>query len=215
MTNVSNPLLWHKSPRSSVNGFTLIELLVAMAIFGLMSVMALGGLNAIVTQQTIAKSQIKRLSALQRTVRYMTEDFAQLNPRYVRDILGQESEPPLLADINSGILVRFSRGGWRNPVPVKRGTLQRVQYRLEDSILYREYWPVMDIPLGMEPRQLKLIEDVDEITIEYFDGQSQWHQQWPPLSQQATDVFLYPHAVRITLNLSDWGEIVRTVSLLQ
>jgi general secretion pathway protein J len=215
VTNVSNPLLGRKLPRSPANGFTLLELLVAMAIFGLISVMALGGLNAIVTQQTIAKSQIKRLSALQRTVRYMTEDFAQLNPRYVRDILGQESEPPLMADISDGTLVRFSRGGWRNPVPVKRGTLQRVQYRLEDSVLYREYWPVMDFPLGLEPRQMELIDAVDEITIEYFDGQSQWHQQWPPLRQQDTDLFIYPHAVRITLNLADWGEIVRIVGLLQ
>jgi len=202
-------------PRSTVErGFTLIELLVAMAIFGIISLLALGGLNAIVTQQTIARSQILRLGALQRTVRYMTEDLAQLNPRYVRDVLGQDSEPPLIADLSDGTIVRFTRGGWRNPVPMKRGTLQRVQYRLEDEVLYREYWPVIDFPLGMEPRQIELIDDVDEVTIEYLDNQSQWHVQWPPLRQQSSDRFLYPGAIRITLTLADWGEIVRIVDLL-
>jgi general secretion pathway protein J len=147
-------------------------------------------------------------------VRYLTEDFAQLNPRYVRDILGQSKEPPLLADMSDGTIVRLSRGGWRNPVPVKRGTLQRVQYRIEDDVLYREYWPVMDFPLGMEPRQIELIDAVDEITIEYLGDQSRWHVQWPPLRQQDTDNFSYPRAVRITLNLADWGEIVRIVDLL-
>ncbi len=201
-------------PSSPACGFTLIELLVAMAIFGIISALALGGLNAIATQQTIAKSQIERLGDLQRTMRYLTEDFAQLNPRYVRDILGQSNEPPLIADLSDGTIVRFSHGGWRNPVPVKRGTLQRVQYRVEDAVLYREYWPVMDYPLGMEPRQIEMLKDVDEMTIEYLDNQSQWHIQWPPLSQQVTDNFAYPRAVRITLNLADWGEIVRIVDLL-
>ncbi len=204
-----------RSEKLNSGGFTLIELLVAMAIFGLISVMALGGLNAIVTQQTIAQAQILRLSALQRTVRYLTEDFAQLNPRYVRDILGQDKERPLVANFTDGTLVRLSRGGWRNPVPVQRGTLQRVQYRIEDEILVREYWPVMDHPLGMEPRQTELIDGIEEMTIEYLDSQSQWRVQWPPLSQlDTTGGFTYPRAVRITLNLVDWGEIVRIVDLL-
>jgi general secretion pathway protein J len=204
----------HVQLPSADRGFTLIELLVAMAIFGIISALALGGLNAIVTQQTIARNQILRLGELQRTVRFLTEDFAQLNPRHVRDILGQGSEPPLIADLRDGTIVRLSRGGWRNPVPMKRGTLQRVQYRIEDEVLYREYWPVMDYPLGMEPRQFELIDDVSEVTIEYLDNQSQWHVQWPPLSQQDTSGFIYPRAVRITLNLADWGEIVRIVDLL-
>jgi len=195
-------------------GFTLIELLVAMAIFAIISALALGGLNAIATQQTIAKDQIERLGALQRTMRFLTEDFAQLNPRYVRDVLGRSNEPPLIADLGDGTIVRLSRGGWRNPVPVKRGTLQRVQYRLEDDVLYREYWPVMDHPLGMEPRQMELIDGVEEITIEYLDNQSRWQVQWPPLGTQNTTDFTYPRAVRITLNLMDWGEIVRIVDLL-
>lgn len=214
MTGRGGQTLWRVPRLSATHGFTLIELLVAMAIFGIISALALGGLNAIATQQTIARNQILRLGNLQRTVRYLTEDFAQLNPRFVRDVLGQSNESPLVADLSDGTIVRLSRGGWRNPVPVKRGTLQRVQYRVEDAVLYREYWPVMDYPLGMEPRQIELLDDVDEIMIEYLDDQSQWHVQWPPLRQQDTDIFFYPHAVRITLDLVDWGEIVRVVDLL-
>jgi general secretion pathway protein J len=214
MTERNVRLFLSKPGLSLSGGFTLIELLVAMSIFGIISALALGGLNAIVTQQTIARNQIERLGHLQRTVRFLAEDFAQLNPRHVRDVLGQDREPPLIANSGDEVFVRISRAGWRNPVPLKRGTLQRVQYRIEDEVLYREYWPVMDYPLGMEPRQRELIDDVNEITIEYLGDESEWHEQWPPLSQLAADTYLYPRAVRITLQLADFGEVVRVVDLL-
>ena len=197
------------------SGFTLIELLVAMAIFGVISALALGGLNAVVTQQTIARKQILALGKLQRAIRFMTDDFAQLNPRYVRDVLGQSNEPPLVTDSLRENIVRLSRSGWRNPVPVARGTLQRVQYRVEDEKLFRDYWLVMDYPLGMEPRSTELLENVNEVEIEYLDQASDWHTQWPPLSQSTSSDFVYPRAVRITLDLADWGEIVRVVDLLE
>lgn len=186
-----------------------------MAIFAVISALALGGLNAVVTQQTIAREQIIALGKLQRAIRFMTDDFAQLNPRYVRDVLGQSSEPPLVTDSLRENIVRLSRSGWRNPVPVARGTLQRVQYRLEDEKLFRDYWLVMDHPLGMEPRSTELLDHVNEVEIEYLDQASDWHTQWPPLSQGPSPDFVYPRAVRITLDLADWGEIVRVVGLLE
>lgn len=195
-------------------GFTLIELLVAIAIFGVISMLALGGLNTIVQQQTLAKEQMRRLGQVQRTVRLMTEDFAQLNPRHVRDILGQSTEPPLVTDALNDNIVRLSRGGWRNPVPVPRGTLQRVQYRLEEETLIREYWPVMDSPLGMEPRAEEVLDGVIDIEIEYLDKASQWTTQWPPLSEVTATSFVYPRAVRIRFDLASWGEIERVVDLL-
>jgi general secretion pathway protein J len=195
-------------------GFTLIELLVAIAIFGIISMLALGGLNTIVQQQTLAREHMTQLGQVQRAVRLLTDDFAQLNPRHVRDILGRSTEPPLVTDTRDENVVRLSRGGWRNPVPVPRGTLQRVQYRLEDEALIREYWPVMDYPLGMEPRSETVLEGVTGIEIEYLGDDAQWTTQWPPLSQINATSFVYPRAVRIRFDLASWGEIERVVDLL-
>ena len=125
-------------------GFTLIELLVSMAIFAIISVLALGGLNTVVTQQQLARERMAEVVDLQRTMRFLTTDLAQLYPRYVRDELGQGSEAPLVADGLGEFIVRLTRGGWRNPARLPRGTLQRVQYRLDDDELLREYWPVVD-----------------------------------------------------------------------
>jgi general secretion pathway protein J len=196
------------------HGFTLIELLVAMSIFGIISMLALGGLNTIIQQQTLAREQMVRLGQLQRAVRLMTGDFEQLNPRHVRDILGQSTEPPLVTDNLNSNIVRFSRGGWRNPAPMQRGTLQRVQYRLEDGALIREYWPVMDAPLGMEPRSETILEGVIEVEVEYLDDASEWNTQWPPLSAINSTSFIFPRAVRIRFELESWGEIERLVDLL-
>jgi general secretion pathway protein J len=199
---------------TSSRGFTLIELLVAMTIFAVISALALGGLNTVITQQTLAKEQIVALGNLQRAVRMITDDFAQLNPRYVRDELGRASEPPLVTDSLDENIVRLSRSGWRNPIPLSRGTLQRVQYRLDEEELIREYWLVMDHSLGAEPRSRVLLENVRSIEIEYLSADSVWHQAWPPLTQNPASAFAYPGAVRITLDLADWGEIVRVVDLL-
>jgi len=196
-------------------GFTLIELLVAMAIFGVISALALGGLNTVITQQTLAKAELVRLGKLQRAMRYLTSDFSQLSPRNVRDELGRGSLAPLLTDPSGEVLVQLSRGGWRNPAMTPRGTLQRVQYRVEDETLVREYWPVMDHPLGMEPRSEVLLEEVNAVEVEYLDNENEWRAQWPPLNQLGSAALGFPKAVRINVELAGLGEIERVIEVVQ
>ena len=199
----------------NARGFTLIELLVSMAIFAVVSALTLGGLNAVVTQQALAREDMEELNQLQRTMRVLYADFSQLNPRSVRDSLGQGAEAALVTDGAGEFEVRLTRAGWRNPALLPRGTLQRVQYRVdEENQLVREYWVVLDHPLGMEPRSEVLIGGVDDFLIEYLDGEDSWSQDWPPLRRAAEAPPGGPRAARITLELAGWGEIIRLVEML-
>lgn len=195
-------------------GFTLLELLVAMAILALLGAIAMGGLNAVLGQQEIARSQLQRLQQVQRAVRIMTADFSQLNPRVARDQLGLASELPLLAECRTEALVCFSRDGWRNPFWWQpRGTLQRVRYRVEDDRIIREYWPVMDPTLSNEPRGEVLLDRVEAFAVEFLDRQGEPQTSWPPRQQPGFAETGLPLAVSIVIRLRDWGEIVRTVEV--
>jgi general secretion pathway protein J len=198
-------------------GFTLLELLVAMGIFAVIGAMALGGLNAVVDQTTIAREQMDRLNRLQRAIRLMSGDFNSLVPRYVRDELGTADEGPLLADGRLfGVELRLTRGSWPNPAGLPhRGTLQRVQYRLDDDKLIREYWPVVDHVLGQEPRSEELLSGVNEFKLLYLDNQDEWQTQWPPAQNATTVASQRPRAVRILLDLQDWGPVERLLEVAQ
>lgn len=198
-------------------GFTLVELLVAVVIVGIIGAMAMGSLATLLTQEEVIRGQMERLTNLQRTVRYLSTDLGNLQPRFVRDPAGDCCEPPLLGGTDSDFLLRFTRGGWSNPAGVRRGILQRVQYRLEDEQLIREYLPVLDPgSLVLEPREVVLLEDVTDVRIEYLDagapaGSSPWVNSWPPLDRAGSGAPQMPRAVRIVLELPDYGEIERIV----
>lgn len=203
---------------SPQRGFTLIEVLVAVFIFAVIAVLAYGGYIDAAEQSERAGEQMKRLQQLQTTVRLMTQDFEQLAPRPVRDLLGQGGlEPALESDARSRneYLVALTRGGWSNPAGVQRPTLQRVRYVLEVDKLRREYWPVLDATLGNEPLKRELIDKVENVRIRFLDANKQWHEQWPPVNTQGSvnAVRLRPAAVEVVLELEDFGEITRLIEV--
>jgi general secretion pathway protein J len=201
------------NPRA-VAGFTLVEILVAMFIFAIVGTMAMGGYNELSRQRDIMEANASRTRAVQSAIQRMTQDFSMLEPRPVREPLGDTLEPALRSDRRGEQLVDLTHSGWSNPAGVPRSTLQRVEYRLLDGKLRRDYWVVLDRTLNAEPQSTVLIDKVKSVSLRYLDQNQGWHEQWPPLGASGPDLArMMPIAVEITVELEDWGKIVRLVEV--
>ena len=193
-------------------GFTLIELLVALAIFAVMSTLAFGSLGQAVTQAERLDASQQRWLAFKRAVRLMENDFAQLRPRPVRSILGQDYEPALDASQSD---LTFTRGGWLNPALLPRAELQRVRYRVMDGRLIREHWPVLDRISATQPAGEMLLAGVRRFRVEFLParglGTGAWMEFWPPPGETGAEMI--PVGVRFTLEVAGSPEITRLVEV--
>ena len=196
-------------------GFTLLEVLVAVVIFGIISILAYGGYNQLIRQSEIVESSATRTRAIQSTVQRMAEDFEMLEPRPIREPLGETLEPALRAGgTRVDTLLDLTRSGWTNPAGLTRSTLQRVTYRLMDNKLERAYWNARDRTLTTEPTSAVLLDKVRTASFRFMDQNQTWHDQWPPLGYSGPDaVRLRPIAVEVTLELEDWGKLVRLLEV--
>jgi general secretion pathway protein J len=154
----------------------------------------------------------------------IAQDFAELEPRPVRDPLGSNYEPALLADERLQAVVQFTRAGWSNPAGISRSTLQRVAYRLQDNKLIRDHWTVLDRTLAVEPVEATLLDQVRSMRLRFMDTNRTWIEQWPPANAtrntNAPPVpgallppVPGPIAVEVTLELEDWGTLVRLIEV--
>jgi general secretion pathway protein J len=206
-------------------GFTLVELLVALFITAIMFAIGYGALDQALRSRGEINEQAARLVAVQRAMRVLEQDFELLQPRPVRNAIGDGYQAALVSATASGsgaassgglAVVTLTRGGWSNPAGVTRSELQRVSYVLRDHRLVREYWAVLDPVAGAEPLQRDLLDRVASVSLRYMDAGHQWQSSWPPTDIGTTDLRqlrLRPVAVEITLELEDWGQLVRIVEV--
>jgi general secretion pathway protein J len=92
-----------------------------------------------------------------------------------------------------------------------RSHLQRVAYKLEENRLSRLHWPHLDRTQEMEPYESVLLDEVENAGIRFLDDSNEWHNEWPPLNAtgQTTGTAMVLSAIEVTLELKDWGELVR------
>ena len=193
-------------------GFTLIELLVAMAIVAIIGALALTGLTRVIRQQEIAHDRSDRWREIQLAVRLIAQDLAQIHPRPVRDDYGESYQPSVLATPNAPYALEFSRGGWANPAGFRRGTVMRVAYDLEEDLLVRYHWPVLDRLLSTPPLRHELLDGVSNVEIRFLDSSGEWHVEWPPLDVQGPRrMVLRPRAVEVAIEVEGFGRIWRLV----
>ena len=200
-------------PRAQ-KAFTLIEVLVAFAIFGILAAFAYGALSQTLLSAEMLGERMDRLQAIQKSVRYLSQDFLQLAPRPVRQELGDSFNPALQTDFGSEFALELTHGGWSNPVALPRGTLQRTAYRLEDDELVRYYWTGLDRTLSNEAIGVTILDGVESLLFRYLLDSGDWIEQWPPPTLPGPlGLRQRPRAVEIVLTLQDEGEIRRIIEI--
>jgi general secretion pathway protein J len=206
-------------------GFTLVEVMIAIFIAAIMFAIGYGAINQALRDRDSINASQSRITEIQRGMRVVAQDFAQIIARPARDTAGTgELMPAVLATDSNDILVTFTRGGWSNPAGVPRPAEQRVRYRYiaADHSLVREYWLSVDPALNTEPRQRVLLSKVESVELRFLDPTSRnWRADWPPnmpsgpVNPLQADQFLLPRplAIEFTLVLEDWGRVQRVFEI--
>lgn len=208
LTNSSRSCLARKRERA----FTLIELLVAMFLLAILGTAGFQMLFQITATRDRIEEQSARLSELQRTFYWLAEDVTQVVNRPVRSSLGSTLEP-LQINLQGENLFEFTRAGWANPaadVSPVRSNLQRVAYALEGDKLIRQYWYHLD-SMNEEPtRRRQMLTGVDSMSFRFLDTAGEWKDGWPPTDTEEPGL---PAAIEFTLELQDYGNVVRLFAL--
>ncbi len=198
-------------------GFTLLEVLVAMAIFAIMSVVAYGGLRAVLTADRVTQVHAQRLADLQVTLSVLERDLAQVVSVAVRDEFGDRLPPLRLragGEAKMLELVRAGAGGDQR--------LRRTAWLITDRGLERQLWPGVDIVDAESVRVQPFGELVDEERLLGIDSgfalvvrtESGLERvdSWPSADSDGASTEL-PMAVEIVLDLPDYGVIRRLMAV--
>lgn len=200
-----------RSPRLSprLAGFTLIEIIIVVLVFSVMSVMAYGGLSSVLRTRSGIEDSMRRTADMQRAYQRLRADFQNLRDRAARDTYG-DAQAPFALDRDGALTL--IRGGRRSPMQTGRSSLERVSYRIEDRVLRRSSWPVVDLTQESKPADLPLLANVEEIRWRFLDPSREWQTRWPVQESQsgalsASAAEPPPVAVELTLVTKDWGEM--------
>lgn len=184
------------------SGFSLVEVLVALALFGLIGAAGAAVLIVSADNREAVSEASARLARLQRLDAVLRSDLGQAVDRVVRDPDGRPLDAAFSGGGGEGLL-GFVRSGWDNPADASRPGLQRVDYRLVDGRLERRAWPHPD---GARPDEPLVLHDGVRSARVTFVTRGQTAPVWP-----GGDVRALPDAVRLDLDLQDWGPVTLTV----
>jgi general secretion pathway protein J len=209
-------------------GFTLIELLVAVFLLAVLSALAYETLAYVHRAREGSTASFARLREVERGMHTLVTDFEQMTPRPIRQPVGSGWLPAMVGDTRTQDIAVFTRTGWGNSAGLQRSTLQRVTYTFDSTkgVLTRSYTTVLDATLTSAPVKTDLLTNVSTVTLRYMDGSHQWQTQWPALAggsvappptagpqSPLAALRSRPIAVEITVELKDFGKIVRLVEI--
>jgi general secretion pathway protein J len=187
-------------PRST--GFTLVEVLLALAIFGVIAVLAYRATASLTEGEARLSAEARRWRTLDALFTRFEADIRQAVPRAAR--AGPRVEPAWLAlpaDNAGNAALVFTRSGAEfADDPGIAG--QRIGYRLRGHAVEIAYWPQLDNAADIQPAVYTLVDGVTGFRIAYLGRTGAWRDSWPVQGESAL-----PRAVRVDLTM-DSGEAI-------
>ncbi|MBQ0747270.1 MAG: type II secretion system minor pseudopilin GspJ [Marinobacter sp.] len=198
-------------------GFTLLEVLVAITITAVIGIGVWQVLNGVILSRDRVDELAEQFDGLQRAMLLLERDITQIVNRPARDIYGDFK--PALTSREDDFALMVTRQGWRNPLGIRRSSLQRVGWEYTGSELRRRYWPTVDQGQEDNGRDQLLLGDVTAFDLRFLNEQNSWETEWPPddamaaLTPGTRPDIPFPRGIEITVEHELFGELVRTFVL--
>lgn len=186
-------------------GFTLIEILIALFIFTIVAMIATNTLHTVIQAESGTEEKANRLREIQTALLIISRDVEQSVNRPITNDIGKEE----VAFKGTPREFSFTHLGLENPLAtIAMSSLERSGYYWQKNTLWRQVWPVLDLPPKTRSHVRPILTHVSEAQFSYLDGNGKFHQQWPLASDTNRPL---PKAIRIELNLADWGKLTQTI----
>jgi len=213
-------------------GFSLLELLVAIAASALIASLSYQFIATAIAAEERGREQSERMAEMERVWSLLSADIAHLVDRPMNPAeatpaatgmsLLADGETRVLSDMTArpGSFLMFVRQGWSNPVQASRSELQRVLYRIDGQMLWRDYWQERGQALYSPPQGSQLISsNIENVLLRVLPRSSAldenaWTRAWLQLPASSDNEGLaygdaWPLAVEIDIEFADAGSISR------
>lgn len=198
-------------------GFTLMEVLIAVTITAVIGLGVWQVVNGVINSRDRVDDVAGEFRNLQRTMLLLERDITQIVNRSARDVYGDFV--PALTSRQDDFALMLTHQGWRNPLGLRRSSLQRVGWEYTGNELRRRYWPTVDQGQEDNSQDLLLLEGVTAFDIRFLNDKRSWRPEWPTDETMATlspgsrpEIDL-PLGIEITIEQDTFGKLVRTFVL--
>lgn len=198
-------------------GFTLMEVLIAVTITSVIGMGVWQVINSVVNSRDRVNELANQFDGLQKAVLLLERDITQIVNRPARDVYGDFQWA--LTTREEGYDFMLTRQGWRNPLGLRRSSLQRVAWEYTGNELRRHYWPVVDQGQEQSRREVLLLENVQVFDVWIMDKDGNRQERWPPeevlaeLAPGDRPTAALPRGIEIRLEHQQFGDITRTFTL--
>ena len=185
---------------TNLKGYTLVEVLIVMSLFSLISLLSLSFLNTSVSSSIGITSKSKLLNQLSVFSGVLEDDLFHVAKQFPRS--DETNQFPSFFKLNNNFqegeaILEFVRSSSSDGVD-ELGAINKVMYKVEDNILYRNFSPYLNAPY--EKQALALISDLEELEIKVLFDRNEY-LTWPPFNE--ADLKIYPTLMEINIKFSD------------